>query len=198
MITTSFASIGPGSEVERDVHLWVVEHRADWLDPIFLALTVVGYAGLGWIVLAAVLAASLHLSFWRIAGLTAASVWSADLIALGIKRGVGRPRPFEEFPEPEPLIGATVGASMPSGHAATSFAGAVILILLIRKGIPLLLLLAVAISFSRMYVGVHYLGDVLAGAALGTTVAFVVYALSSSRLLPGVVRRRSSEPQTPG
>ncbi len=198
MIPCSFASIGLGSELERDVYLWIVQHRVDWLDPIFLALTVVGYAGLGWIVLAAVLAVTLHLSFWRIVGLTTASVWIADLIALGIKRGVGRPRPFEEFPEPEPLIGATVGASMPSGHAATSFAGVVILILLARRAIPLLLLLAVGISFSRMYVGAHYLGDVLAGAALGTTVALFVYALSNSRLLPGVGRRRSSEPQTPG
>ena len=185
------------SEFERDAYLWIVERRVDWFDPIFVAITVVGYAGLVWIVLAALLARWQRLALWKLVGLTAITVWSADLIALGIKLGVGRPRPFETIAGPEPLIGATVGASMPSGHAATSVAGAVILTLLVRRAIPLLFLLATAIAFSRLYVGVHYLGDVLAGAALGTGVAFCVYGVSRIPRPPVAIQRRSSEPPTP-
>jgi membrane-associated phospholipid phosphatase len=110
-------------------------------------------------------------------GLTAACVWSADLIALGIKAATGRARPFEELPGVDTLLGATVGRSLPSGHAATSFAGAVILTYLLPRGAPVFFLLAVAISFSRIYVGVHYPSDVLAGAALGALVSLTALAI---------------------
>jgi membrane-associated phospholipid phosphatase len=101
--------------------------------------------------------------------LTASSVWTADLLALAIKAGVERPRPSMTVPQADPLIGAG-GWSFPSGHATTAFAGAVALTYLWRRGAPLFLLLAAAIAFSRVYVGVHYPGDVLAGAALGSLI----------------------------
>jgi undecaprenyl-diphosphatase len=86
-----------------------------------------------------------------------------------VKAGVERPRPTRTIPQADPLIGAG-GWSFPSGHAATAFAGAVSLSYLWRRGAPLFLLLAAAIAFSRVYLGVHYPGDVLAGAALGSVV----------------------------
>ena len=49
----------------------------------------------------------------------------------------------------------------PAGHAATSFAGAVILSALARRWTIAVAFLAVAIAFSRSYVGDHYFGDVL-------------------------------------
>ena len=101
--------------------------------------------------------------------LTAASVWTADVLVLAVKAGVERPRPATTIPQADPLMGAG-GWSFPSGHAATAFAGAVALTYLWRRGAPLFFLLAAAIAFSRVYVGVHYPGDVVAGAALGTVV----------------------------
>ena len=97
------------------------------------------------------------------------SVWTADLLALAVKAGVERPRPTRTIPQADPLMGAS-GWSFPSGHAATAFAGAVALTYLWRRGAPLFFLLAAAIAFSRVYVGVHDPGDVVAGAALGTVV----------------------------
>jgi undecaprenyl-diphosphatase len=125
-------------------------------------------------------------------GLTAACVWSADLISLGIKAATGRPRPFEELPGIDTLIGATVGQSLPSGHAATSFAGAVILTYLLPRGAPVFFLLAVAIAFSRIYVGVHYPSDVLAGAALGTVVSLTALAVLRLRRPISAGRRQSA------
>lgn len=175
----------PVGSLNRDTYLWVVDHRVGWLDPIFVALSVVGFAGLVWIAAAVALAVWSRRPIPPCVGITALAVWSSDLISLGLKALTDRERPFETIPEPEPLLTGTVGASLPSGHAATSLAGAVILTLLVPRAAPALFLLAAAVAYSRVYVGAHYPLDVVAGAALGAAVSAVVAA--SLRL-----RRRSS------
>jgi undecaprenyl-diphosphatase len=177
--------------LDKSVFLWVVEHRVGSLDPVFVGLSVIGYAGLVWIALAPLLALLARRNLARSVALVAACVWSAELIALGIKAATGRPRPFETIPQADKLIGATVGQSMPSSHAATSFAGAVVLTYLLPRAAPFVFLLAVAISFSRIYVGVHYPSDVLAGAALGAAVAFVALLLVRARRPTSAGRLRS-------
>jgi undecaprenyl-diphosphatase len=126
--------------------------------------------------------------------LTAASVWTADVFVLAAKAGVERPRPATTIPQADPLMGAG-GWSFPSGHAATAFAGAVALSYLWRRGAPLFFLLAAAIAFSRVYVGVHFPGDVLAGAALGTVVGLAwVAALRLPRRSAEARRRSGADP----
>jgi undecaprenyl-diphosphatase len=97
----------------------------------------------------------------------------ADGIAGLLKVAVGRQRPHLD-----PLVGVPGSAAFPSGHTTTAFAGAAMLTAFAIRGAPLFYLLASAIGFSRIYVGVHWPLDVLAGAALGTLVA-----LTSLRLL---------------
>ena len=71
--------------------------------------------------------------------------------------------------------------SFPSGHAATSFACATVLALAFpRLAVPLYVL-AAAIGFSRIYVGVHYPLDVLGGAVLGIAVAIALRWLVRAR-----------------
>jgi undecaprenyl-diphosphatase len=127
-------------------------------------------------------------------------VWASDLLATGLKAVFDRPRPFERLAEADPLLGGTVGASLPSGHAATSFAGAVLLAALVGRAVPFLFALAVLVSWSRVYVGVHYPLDLLAGAALGTAVALAVLALLRARAPRrlSATRRRSEEATPPG
>lgn len=137
---------------------------------MFIGLSVVGYAGLAWILLALVLSFATRRNVTFSLLVVASTVWIADLVAVAVKTGVERPRPDTAVPQADPLLGAG-GWSFPSGHATTAFAGAVALTYLWRRGAPLFFLLAVAIAFSRVYVGVHYPADVLAGAALGTAVA---------------------------
>jgi undecaprenyl-diphosphatase len=158
---------------------------------VFIGLSVVGYFGLIWIALAAPVAYVAKRNVLFSVALTAACVWAADLLALALKAAVDRPRPFETNPEADPLIGATVGQSMPSGHAATSFAGAVILTYLLPRGAPLFFLLAAAIGFSRVYVGVHYVSDVLVGALLGTAVGLAGIGLLRVLRRTSAGRRRS-------
>ena len=67
--------------------------------------------------------------------------------------------------------------SFPSGHATTSFACATVLALLLpRLRVPLFLL-AAAVAWSRVYVGVHYPLDVLGGAVLGVAIALALRVL---------------------
>jgi undecaprenyl-diphosphatase len=163
--------------LDRDVYLWVTDHRVGWLDPVFLGLTAIGQAGLVWVVLALVLSLAVRRPPLRVVLAVAGTVWSADLLAAGLKAAVDRPRPFRTVEGADALTTHVVGQSFPSGHATTSFAGATMLAFFFPRVAPWLFLLAVAIAFSRVYIGVHYLGDVLAGAALGVAWALVVLVL---------------------
>lgn len=130
--------------------------------------------------------------------MTAGAVWFADLVAIALKGVFDRPRPFERLAEVDPLLGATVGASMPSGHASTSFAGAVVLTALVGRAIPALFALAVVVAFSRVYVGVHYPLDIVAGAALGAAVGLAAVWLVRARPRPSGVPPRSAGSPPPG
>ena len=128
---------------------------------------------------------------------TAGTGGGADLLAVALKPIVDRDRPYVLVPDPEPLLRWDVSASFPSGHAATSTAGAVILAYLIGRWAWGLAFLAAAVSFSRVYVGLHFPLDVLAGAAIGAAVALVAVVVLR-RLRPTSAGRRRSARATPG
>ncbi|HEY1661148.1 MAG TPA: glycosyltransferase family 39 protein [Verrucomicrobiae bacterium] len=101
------------------------------------------------------------------------------LIINTIKHLIARPRPCIALADAIARVGRTTSGSMPSAHAANWFAAAMIVFLFNRKKYWLtvpVLIMALAVSFSRVYNGVHYPSDVLAGAILGSgyAVAFAV------------------------
>jgi undecaprenyl-diphosphatase len=109
----------------------------------------------------------------------------ADILANRLKPVFDTERPSSRYTEPSPLVHAPIDGSFPSGHAATSFAAATVLTYAWPRWWPAFFLLALAIGFSRVYVGVHYPLDVVGGAVLGILVAtalrWLVGALQSSR-----------------
>jgi membrane-associated phospholipid phosphatase len=104
----------------------------------------------------------------------------AQVLSNGMKLGFRRERPF--FPDP---LATESTFSFPSGHALVSLAVYGSIALLLARGISspprrLLVLggaglLVLAIGFSRLYLGVHFLSDVLAGFAAGTAWLALLY-----------------------
>ena len=84
-----------------------------------------------------------------------------------LKRSIRRARPFENLPEIMAAFVPRDRFSFPSGHAASAFIAAVLL----SHFYPFLMFPALGIAsligISRVYNGVHYPGDVLAGILLG-------------------------------
>jgi membrane-associated phospholipid phosphatase len=117
---------------------------------------------------------------WRRATMTVAGVYALNT---ALKRVVGRRRPrLDGLPA---LAGTPTALSFPSAHASTSFAGARVYAKLGLPAVPLYAL-ATGLALSRLYLGVHYPSDVLAGAALGR----VVGAFASA---PGLILGTDSD-----
>ena len=81
--------------------------------------------------------------------------------------------------------------SMPSNHAANIFTFAVILSYFYKKYKMPLFLLAYLIAFSRVYVGVHYLGDVIIGSIFGYALGWMVLTLWVILKMRELKRRQS-------
>jgi len=89
----------------------------------------------------------------------------------GIKLLVQRPRPvLEDLP---PLGGAPSSLSFPSAHALSSFAVATAMFR-VDPATAGALVVALALSLGRPYLGMHYPSDVLAGALLGIALGLIV------------------------
>lgn len=170
--------------IDESILLFIQTHiRCAPLDFVMRFFSVIGNTGLCWIVLGAVL---LLYKKTRRAGfdmlLCLAIAWMTnDLV---VKNLAARPRPYDVIEGLTVLVGRLASYSFPSGHASSSFAAATALCIAFRgKGGAWFYLPAALIAVSRVYVGMHYLTDVVCGAALGTVVSYAVYRVEH-RLIP--------------
>jgi undecaprenyl-diphosphatase len=147
------------------------------LTSVMRAFTVAGTAGALWGFLAAVgfLLTGLEPSRLLIPWTAVATSWT---VAEGAKYLFDRTRPFLWDTEIAPLIKTPSSSSFPSGHSATAAAGAITLSVLYPPLTPVLALAALFVVLSRVYLGVHFPFDVLAGIAIGTTTSVVVLTVA--------------------
>jgi undecaprenyl-diphosphatase len=157
------------------------------LDPFFEALSYAGSFGFVWLGIAFAISGFSWSRPWLWTRVGAA-ILLCESISGALKVAVERDRPPLSRPVPEPLLEAPSTYSFPSGHATVSFACATVLALAVPRLRWPLFVLAALISFSRVYVGVHYPFDVVAGAALGVAIAIAL------RMLAAALRR--SAPRT--
>lgn len=146
------------------------------LDRVMVAATLVGANGLIWILLALIVA--LRRPSRR------GGVWQL-LLALGLcglivddvmKPRLARQRPWTSIANVRVIADRPSTYAFPSGHAATAFAGAYGLTRLVRRCRGWIWALAILITVSRVYVGVHYPSDVLGGAIVGLACGAFVFA----------------------
>lgn len=154
--------------LDEAILLWVQNNlRRDWLNPIVLFITNLGTAGFLWICISIYLCLDKKR---RKIGLTCGLALVLYLLVGNIlcKNIFHRPRPFAAIEGLNALGRLPRGYSFPSGHTGSSFAVSFILYVLMgeKKGL-IFLILAGLIGLSRIYIGVHYLSDVIFGAILG-------------------------------
>lgn len=155
---------------DESVLVWIAEHlRNPVLTPVLSFFTQLGNHGLLFIALAVIL---LLFRATRRAGASAAVGMLGGLLVtnLTIKPLVSRPRPWLTIPYFTALVVERDPNSFPSGHSCCAFAFGVALFLVLpqRWARAAALILAAAMALSRLYVGVHFPTDVIAGALIGT------------------------------
>lgn len=177
------------NQFEASIILWIQENLRGVMDSFWVFVTHLGDEGYLWIAL------GIMLLFWkktRPIGFTVLLSLLFDflLINVTLKGLVARPRPFVVNEAIAPLVGGVSPyRSFPSGHSGGSFAAMLALSKWVPKkiGIPAIVL-ATMVALSRLYVGVHYLTDILGGFIVGLVCSFAAY-----RIVKNVMRKREEK-----
>lgn len=110
---------------------------------------------------------------WLLMGAALAAVALSDLGTNLLKAAFQRARPCHVIPGVHLLAGCTRSFALPSNHASNMFALATVAWLGFRSWRWVLVALAAAVAYSRVYVGVHYPGDVVLGAFWGIAIGWL-------------------------
>ena len=158
---------------DTTLFLWFEQlpHPA-WLTSIMSVITLAGTAGVIWLVLAVGITVRQRnfSGLWRTA---LAVLVTFSLVHLVLKPTISRSRPYLDHQttvDIQELRPST--SSFPSGHAATSAAGAYALASLVPAASGLFWCLAITIGISRLYLGLHYPFDIVVGWLLGLLCGF--------------------------
>ena len=188
------------TQLDLQILLWIQNHlRVESWNGFWKGITMLGNAGWFWILLTLVLI--LNKRTRTVGTASALSLLFGFLVTnLILKNLVARVRPYDFSDQILPLIARPWDYSFPSGHTCASFACALICVHLLPKkaGIPVLIL-AVLVAFSRLYLGVHYPTDVLGGfliALVGSSLVLKTHPKWERRLAgKETFRRRGKEDQ---
>lgn len=152
--------------------------RVKWgpLDRLMRVATVVGSAGALWGMVAAVafILGGFEIPDLLVPWVAVAGSWFA---AEGAKHLFDRARPHISDTELAPLIKTPSSSSFPSGHSAAAAAGVLTLSAIYPAFTAAFVICGLLVALSRVYLGVHYPFDVLAGALIGTATATAILAL---------------------
>lgn len=165
-------------QIDQAILLWIQEYlRNDIFTILWKGITFLGDGGWFWLTSAVTLICFKKTRKTGIVSLCSIALCYI-ICNLCLKNLIARPRPYTMIPELSILIEPLKSFSFPSGHTANSFAVAMIYHKMLPKkyGIPAMVL-AGLISFSRLYLGVHYPTDVIGGVLIAWVCSTLVYVL---------------------
>lgn len=182
--------------LDGNILLFIQEFlRNPLVTPIMKVITTLGNSGAVWILLTILLLAlpkTRHVGYM----MTAALLGTLLINNIILKNLVARTRPYEVIEGLTYLVKQPTDLSFPSGHAGCSFAAACIMFRRLPKryGVPALIL-AILISVSRLYVGVHYPSDVLFGTISGIVISYGAEAIVTKlwKVSPKTAEARTAE-----
>ena len=119
---------------------------------------------------------------WLASVLLVLAVGAADLVSVRVvKPAIERDRPCRSLPSVRAPLGCGSGKSFPSAHAADTGAAAAVISWAAPPVAPLAIALAILVGVSRVYLGVHYPSDVVAGWVLGAAIGAALIAIARLR-----------------
>lgn len=180
---------------EGQILLWIQNNlRTPFFNTVAKILAVIGDKGIGWIALALLLI--LIPRTRRTGHICALSILITFIIVnVILKPWVNRIRPYDLIEQLEAVTPKLSDASFPSGHASNGFACAWVIFRLRKRDAWIwVLVLAILISLSRLYVGVHYPTDVLAGAAIAIICA--EFSIRAGAAIERKIRRKKDPAKT--
>ena len=130
-------------------------------------VSVIGRGAFVWLCVGAVLTIARRMSRSELLQLALSILLASTLANQVLKPLVHRERPYVSTPQIQVLDEQPNDASFPSGHASNAFASVYVLSRAVPAGRLAWWAMALAIAYSRVYVGVHYPFDVIGGAILG-------------------------------
>ena len=155
------------SRIDHVLQAWIVAHRVTVLNPLMWSVSAVGRGGIVWLVLGVALTLTRRIRVSNLVQLGLSILLASTVANYLLKPAFNRERPYMSAPYVEVIGGRPDDASFPSGHAANAFAGMTVLLRAAPAGRLLWWLLAIAIAYSRVYLGVHFPLDVIGGAVVG-------------------------------
>ena len=178
------------TQFDYQILLFIQEHlRFDFLDGLMKFVSFLGNSGWFWIGLCLLLLCFKKTRMIGVAGILALAL-GALVTNVTLKNAVARIRPYEQFPDLILLIERQRDLSFPSGHACSSFAAAGVILQMYPKkvwGIAAVVLAAL-ISWSRLYVAVHFPSDVLAGILIG-----IVCSIAAARFVQYLMKKQEEK-----
>ena len=143
-----------------------IYNKNRFIDKLMIAVTLSGELGIIWIIISFFLFS--RTKYTKEAIMVLLAIALASILGEGIiKHIVKRKRPFIKNNIIKLMISHPGTYSFPSGHTASSFAAATVFIRTDMRLTYLIVVIAILISFSRLYLRVHYLSDVIGGIILG-------------------------------
>lgn len=181
-------------ELDKKVFLFLNQLHLPWLDPIMLFITHTWAWVPLYILLLYIVIKTFGKESWKpLLAITLVIVAGDQITSTFMKPYFGRLRPSHD-PAFEGLVHLVHNGkefyrggkfSFASGHAANTFSTAVFFFLLLRPYKPLIWLLflwATLMTYTRIYLGVHYPGDILVGGSIGALLGWIGYALTNKYL----------------